>query len=36
MVFLSRGACQGPKDIPDSVAQSGAAAAQALTLIDTR
>jgi len=29
------GACQGPKDIPDSVAQAGAAAAQALTLIDS-
>jgi heterodisulfide reductase subunit A len=29
------GACQGPKDIPDTVAQAGAAAAQALTLIDT-
>jgi heterodisulfide reductase subunit A len=28
------GACQGPKDIPDSVAQAGAAAAQALSLID--
>jgi heterodisulfide reductase subunit A len=33
-VFIA-GACQGPKDIPDSVAQAGAAAAQALTLIDT-
>jgi heterodisulfide reductase subunit A2 len=32
-VFLA-GACQGPKDIPDSVAQGGAAAAAALTLID--
>ncbi len=29
------GACQGPKDIPDTVAQAGAAAAQVLTLIDT-
>jgi heterodisulfide reductase subunit A len=29
------GACQGAKDIPDSVAQAGAAAAQALTLIDS-
>jgi len=29
------GACQGPRDIPDTVAQAGAAAAQALTLIDT-
>ncbi len=33
-VFIA-GACQGPKDIPDSVAQAGAAAAQALTLIDS-
>ena len=33
-VFIA-GACQGPKDIPDSVAQAGAAAAQALALIDT-
>jgi heterodisulfide reductase subunit A len=32
-VFLA-GACQGPKDIPDSVAQGGAAAAAALALID--
>src|SRR5512135_1674401 len=32
-VFIA-GACQGPKDIPDSVAQAGAAAAQALSLID--
>jgi len=32
-VFLA-GCCQGPKDIPDTVAQSGAAAAQALALID--
>jgi heterodisulfide reductase subunit A len=32
-VFLA-GACQGPKDIPDSVAQADAAAAQALALID--
>lgn len=30
------GACQGPKDIPDSVAQAGAAAAQALALIDAQ
>ena len=29
------GTCQGPRDIPDTVAQAGAAAAQALTLIDT-
>ncbi|MCD6310023.1 MAG: 4Fe-4S dicluster domain-containing protein [Candidatus Eremiobacteraeota bacterium] len=28
------GACQGPKDIPDSVAQGNAAAAEALALID--
>jgi heterodisulfide reductase subunit A len=32
-VFLA-GACQGPKDIPDSVAQGGAAAAAALALLD--
>jgi heterodisulfide reductase subunit A2 len=32
-VFIA-GACQGPKDIPDSVAQAGAAAAQAMRLID--
>ncbi len=32
-VFMA-GCCQGPKDIPDTVAQSGAAAAQALALID--
>lgn len=32
---LLAGACQGPKDIPDSVAQAGAAAAEALTLLDT-
>jgi heterodisulfide reductase subunit A-like polyferredoxin len=32
-VFIA-GACQGPKDIPDSVAQGSAAAAQALSLID--
>ncbi len=31
-VFLA-GCCQGPKDIPDSVAQGGAAASQALSLI---
>jgi len=30
------GACQGPKDIPDSVAQAGAAAAEALSLIDAK
>jgi heterodisulfide reductase subunit A2 len=33
-IFIA-GACQGPKDIPDSVAQAGAAAAQALVLIDS-
>ncbi len=32
-VFLA-GACQGPKDIPDTVAQAGAAAAEALVLVD--
>jgi heterodisulfide reductase subunit A len=32
-IFLA-GACQGPKDIPDSVAQAGAAASEALVLID--
>ena len=32
-VFLA-GACQGPKDIPDSVAQGGAAASAALDLLD--
>ena len=32
-VFLA-GTCQGPKDIPDTVAQAGAAAAEALALID--
>ncbi len=32
-VFLA-GTCQGPKDIPDSVAQGGAAAASALALMD--
>jgi heterodisulfide reductase subunit A2 len=32
-VFLA-GSCQGPKDIPDSVAQGGAAAAAALSLLD--
>ena len=34
-VFIA-GACQGPKDIPDSVAQAGAAAAQAMALIDAQ
>jgi heterodisulfide reductase subunit A len=33
-VFIA-GACQGPRDIPDSVAQAGAAAAQAMVLIDS-
>ena len=32
-VFLA-GACQGPKDIPDTVAQAGAAAAETLVMID--
>jgi heterodisulfide reductase subunit A len=32
-VFLA-GACQSPKDIPDTVAQAGAAAAEALALVD--
>ena len=32
-IFLA-GACQGPRDIPDTVAQAGAAAAEALVLID--
>jgi heterodisulfide reductase subunit A len=31
-VFIA-GACQGPKDIPDSVAQAGAAAAEALAMM---
>jgi heterodisulfide reductase subunit A len=34
-IFLA-GCCQGPKDIPDSVAQAGAAAAEALALIDSK
>ena len=33
-IFIA-GCCQGPKDIPDTVAQAGAAAAEALALIDT-
>ena len=33
-IFIA-GACQGPRDIPDTVAQAGAAAAEALVLIDT-
>ena len=32
-IFLA-GTCQGPKDIPDTVAQAGAAAAEALAMID--
>lgn len=32
-IFIA-GACQGPKDIPDTVAQAGAAAAEAMVLID--
>lgn len=34
-IFLA-GCCQGPKDIPDSVAQAGAAASEALALIDAK
>jgi heterodisulfide reductase subunit A2 len=33
-IFIA-GCCQGPRDIPDTVAQAGAAAAEALALIDT-
>lgn len=33
-VFVA-GACQGPKDIPDTVAQAGAAAAEVMALIDS-
>ncbi len=32
-IFIA-GCCQGPKDIPDSIAQAGAAAAECLALID--
>jgi heterodisulfide reductase subunit A len=32
-VFIA-GACQGPKDIPDTVAQAGAAAAAAMAMMD--
>lgn len=32
-IFIA-GGCQGPKDIPDTVAQAGAAACEALVLID--
>jgi heterodisulfide reductase subunit A len=34
-IFIA-GCCQGPKDIPDTVAQAGAAAAGALALVDNR
>jgi heterodisulfide reductase subunit A len=34
-IFIA-GACQAPKDIPDTVAQAGAAAAEALALIDAK
>jgi len=34
-IFVA-GTCQGPKDIPDSVAQGGAAAANVLSLIDRK
>jgi len=34
-IFIA-GACQGPKDIPDSVAQGAAAAANVLSLIDRK
>lgn len=34
-IFLA-GSCQGPRDIPDTVAHSGAAAAAALSLMDAR
>jgi heterodisulfide reductase subunit A2 len=34
MAIYIAGACQGPRDIPDTVAQAGAAAAEALALID--
>lgn len=33
-IFIA-GCCQGPKDIPDTVAQAGAAAAEVLALIDS-
>jgi heterodisulfide reductase subunit A len=32
-IFIA-GCCQGPRDIPDTVAQAGAAAAEAMVLID--
>jgi heterodisulfide reductase subunit A len=34
-IFIA-GSCQGPKDIPDTVAQGGAAAAEVLSLIDRK
>ncbi len=34
-IFIA-GCCQGPKDIPDTVAQAGAAAAGALALVDNK
>jgi heterodisulfide reductase subunit A2 len=33
--IMLAGCCQGPKDIPDTVAQAGAAAAECLALIDS-
>ncbi len=33
-IFIA-GCCQGPKDIPDTVAQAGAAACEALALVDS-
>ncbi len=33
-IFIA-GGCQGPRDIPDTVAQAGAAAAEAMALIDS-
>ncbi len=32
-IFIA-GTCQGPKDIPDSIAQAGAAASEALAMVD--
>ena len=34
-IFIA-GCCQSPKDIPDTVAQAGAAAGQALAMIDAK
>ncbi len=34
MRITAAGTCQGPKDIPDTVAQAGAAASEALALAD--